>query len=374
MAPNIYGKRFVAARNEPAWHAIITPLPTDRVLTAEEAVTLGHIDFRYAMAPAGFLLPDGQFVTVDHKQAVLREPTADSPEWDLLGYVSEGYRFMQNVDLARGLDAIAKETGWAFDTAGALGKGETVFMTLRTGRTSIFGDDLDTYLIVSDGKAAQRALQIAVARVRVVCQNTLMMSDTASSIKITIPHDRQVETEYGFWLGLIGQLQTAQDAADKQLEAMASVKITDKQAKAIIASAYPQKGKGQRAEQADRLAKLPGLSPDQAAAAQKIVARSREHHDFWQAKTEERRGAAFELYQRLNVGEEEGARGGRVVTAETLDAIRNTPYAVLQAVTELVDWGGPQAAHVAASNALFGDGAEIKGRAWGAALKVASKV
>jgi hypothetical protein len=87
------------------------------------------------------------------------------------------------------------------------------------------------------------------------------------------------------------------------------------------------------------------------------------------AVTAQRYGA-LTCYQRLNAGDEEGAKGGRVVTPETLEAIRETPYAAVQAVAEVVDWGGKMHAQAAAASALFGDGAKIKERAYRAAIKL----
>lgn len=370
MAHNIFGSRFVGARTA-AWHNLGTVIPADQTVTVEDALKIGKIDFLYHAVPMGYTLPSGDFIHSGDRQVILREPTADSPEWVELGVVSDGYRFIQNADLARGLDALAQQTGWKFETVGALGKGETVFLTLRTGQQSVFGDDFDTYVVVSDGKCANRALQIAIGNVRIVCQNTLMVSDSAALSKIRIAHDEAVEGEFQFWIDMIGQLQTAQDEYFQQLERLASFKISQKQAGQIVNAAYPMPAKSARTQQAEAVREMKGLSDQARAAAIEKLSRGDFHHEWWAEQTKARREAALTCYKRLNAGEEEGAKGGRVVSPETLATISETPYAALQAVAEVVDWGGRVGASQAAASSLFGDGAKVKDRAFKAAMKLA---
>ena len=83
---------------------------------------------------------------------------------------------------------------------------------------------------------------------------------------------------------------------------------------------------------------------------------------------DEAMGAPATGKQAENVGQEQGDLGGRVVEARTLQTLRETPYAALQAVAELVDHAGRANAQVAAGSPLFGAGAETKQRAWRAAL------
>ena len=368
--------RFIAMRGEPGWHALgITKAPGE-TMTTEEAIREIGIDFPFVSVPVGYTTPDGLFVEDGDRNVVLRGPIADDPAstWTPVGVVSKDYRYLQNIDLARGLDAIAAQTGWAFETAGALGKGETIFLTLRTGQASIFGDNVETFLAVTDGKAAARALQISVAVVRIVCRNTLLAHDEAATLKITIAHDDAVAGEYGFWLGLIGQMQAAQDATLRQLTQMASVKISDAQAKKLIAAAYPLDTTSARQRQAEQLRALPDLTAEARALVDAKVAKLDEteaqHRRFWTL----RREAAYTLYERFNAGQEHGVvSGGQVVDPETMQQISHTPYAVLQAVTELADWGGRANDQTAAASAFFGQQADTKKRVWKAALALASK-
>lgn len=367
MSHALFGRRFVGMRT-PAWHQLGTVIPAGTAIGVEEALRLGGLDFTYAMLPIGYATPDGAFVQSGEKQVILRSPTPDDPQWRELGVVGPDYAFLQNEELARGLDAIAQATGWRFETLGALNLGGTVFLTLKTGQHSIFGDAYETYLIVSDGKAQQRALSITVSPVRVVCANTLIGADAAAITSVRIAHDQAVAGEYRFWLGLIEQLERAQDAAYGDLEAMAQVKITEDIAQRIINAALPLPATTAKMAQGEGLLRLSSLTETQRALILARAGASEQRHEEARRQQQRRRSSAMALYRRFNAGQEQGALGGRVVEARTLQTLRETPYAALQAVAELVDHAGRANAQVAAGSALFGAGAETKQRAWRAAL------
>jgi phage/plasmid-like protein (TIGR03299 family) len=361
MAHNIFGKRFVGART-PAWHRLGTVIPEDQEITVKEALKIGGIDFNYLIVPIGYTLPDGTFVTSGQKQIILREPTDDDPEWAEMGLVSDNYHLMQNRDLAEGLDVLAKQTGWKFETVGALGKGDTVFMTLRTGTESVFGDNYDTYVILSDGKGNGRGLQLVICTTRVVCQNTLMMSDAAAN-KIIIPHGAGVSADYDWWITTIGGLEQSRQDFFTRLRKLADTeKISDRQAQSVINAAFPLPQLRDRTAQVQSILDTVNLTAAGRAHGERQTAQDQEHFDFWTKKQGERREASFDCYKRLNAGEEQGAQGGRMVTAETLAQIKNTPYAVVQAVAEVVDWGGREG-NGTAYRAIFGEGVKVKARA-----------
>ena len=243
MPDNIFGERFVGMR-KPAWHHLgIVP---QEQITAVEGFHLGKLDYRYHTLPIGATLPDGTFLQTSAQSMVFREPTSDDPEWRNLGVVSSGYQYLQNMEIAEGIDAIAKKTGWTFETCGALGEGGTIFVCLKANKQSIHGDEVDSYFLVSDGKCANRALRIGVTPIRVVCQNTLIASDSSSTLAITIPHSSGVSDEYKVWLDLISSLEKAQQDTFRELRAMGEVKITDDEAMKIFYDAFPDPIANQR--------------------------------------------------------------------------------------------------------------------------------
>jgi len=360
---DLFGERFVGMRT-PAWHKLGITIPADQQPSAVEAFELGRLNFRYHVLPIGVTLPDGTVVPTDKKKAVYREPTPDSPEWKHLGVVDESFAVLQNSDLAAGVDAIAQRTGWTFETAGALGSGETIFTCLKTGKHSIKGDEVDSYFLVSDGKAGNRALQISVTPVRVVCQNTLIMSDSNSNLMITVPHSAGVEDQYNFWLNMISSLQRSQEVVFEDLRRLADKKITDEIARAIIADAFPEPVMNQKVKLARSIPDLT-IEADVAEEATGKLAKDVEAYEYNLAQARRWREGTFELYERFNSGNEQGGS----MSPAALQALQGTAYAAVQAVTEACDWGGMNRDSVASAT-LFGARAGQKARAWNSALKV----
>lgn len=369
MAHEIFGTRFVGMR-EPAWHSLGTVIPEDQQVTTKEALKIAGITYQFHRVPMGYTLPDGTFRQSADRQIILREPTDDDPEWVELGLVGSDYHFLQNADLANGLDKLAAETGWKFETVGALQRGATTFMTLRTGRRSVFGDAFDTHVILSDGKANGRALQIVTSRTRVVCANTLASSEWNAMNKFKIAHDSGIAAEFEFWVEMIANLQKAQDASFAELEALAQVKIDDDQAREIFARAYPLPEKNDRARQAAEVRMMVGIDPKKKEELLEQLLPGERAHEYWTKYHQARREASFVLYQRLNAGEEQGAKDGRALDKKTIKQLSNTAYFAVQAVAELVDWGGRTGRQAAAVSSLWGSGAETKQRAMKAAREL----
>ena len=359
--------RFAAFRN-PGWHFLGTVI--EKIVSMQEALKIGKIDFTYADSPIGYTAPDGTFHTYQDRKVILRSPVDDEPSWVPLGVVGANYQFLQNEELARGLDLISSQTGWHFETVGALGNGETVFLTLDMGEDSILGDKYRNYLVVSDGKAASRALQIVVCKTRVVCQNTLMASDGTADIKIRVQHGPEIEDEYGFWLSFIKDLKAGRDRMTEDLIAMASVKVGESAIRYIIDAAYPEPKKNQKARQAEKVEEMDTLSIATKGDLLDKLAKGVRNYELAVDLVDRRRAAALDLFHRFNTGQEEGAKHRPGLDRVTLLKLSDTPYAAVQAVTELVDWGGVNSNQDNATAALFGENVKIKQRAYAAALEV----
>lgn len=374
MAHEIFGSRFVGAR-EAAWHKLGTVIPAGTVISVADALRVGKIDFTYQDVPVGYTTPEGLFVQSETRKIILRSPTDDDPIWRDVGVVSDEYGYLQNQELAAGLDKIAQVTGWEFETVGALEQGRTVFLTLRIGTQSVFGDEHEIFLVISDGKGTGRALTMTITRVRVVCKNTLVYADGQNIANVRIAHDQAVAGEYGFWLNLIEQIEMQNRCAGDQLVQMASIKVSDKRAQQIIDAAFPLPGLTQRKQEANALLELPNLTEVQRIAIEARALKGEDRKDEARRIAVNKRLAAWTLYERFNAGQEQGsdpASGGQVVPAAVLATLRETPYAALQAVVEVVDWAGIAKAETAAQSAIFGVGADAKKRAWKEALVVAS--
>lgn len=362
---NLFGERFIGMRTA-GWHQLGIVKPENQQLTAVEAFKEGRLDFKYHALPIGITLPDGTVIPTSKDLAVFREPTPDDPEWRNLGIVNANYRFLQNDKIAQGIDAITEKTGWKFETAGALGKGETVFVCLRAGTYSIKGDEIKSFLLVVDGKAGNRALKVMTTPVRAVCENTVIKAEEDSDLFMRIPHSGNVEEDYAFWMDLIADLKQNEEEAMVDLRAMADAKISDEIARQIFMDAFPEPNKNPNVLMSEALPNRKGVTAETLAKANAKLAKDVEAYDYNLRQSQRWNEAAFELYTRFNEGNEKGGS----MSGKTLQALQGTAYAALQAVTELCDWGGTNRESVASAT-LFGGRATQKTRAWSSALRVA---
>lgn len=157
---------------ESAWHGLGQVV--ERPVSDGEAIKLAGLDWDVSLEP---LLRQDMSALESHV-ATVRSDTHET-----LGVVGRGFVPVQNAALfewLRGLDGYADVT---IETAGALGNGETVW---AMGRCDGLGLDLGDggvkpYLLVSNGHAGNRRVHIMPTTVRVVCQNTLRMAESAKT-------------------------------------------------------------------------------------------------------------------------------------------------------------------------------------------------
>jgi len=108
---------------------------------------------------------------------------------EVLGVVGKDYEVVQNVNAFAFFDAIVGgKEGILYETAGALGKGERIFITaklpdyIKVGRDDLIGQ----YLFLTTSHDGFGSIMAAFTPVRIVCQNTLnaTMRNYSHAIKI----------------------------------------------------------------------------------------------------------------------------------------------------------------------------------------------
>lgn len=90
------------------------------------------------------------------------------------GVVGQGYRVYQNREMVDLLRRIAGETPIIWETAGALGTGQNVWVLGRLPEMDldIGHDKTRTYMLVTNGHGNYRPLRVMPTAIRVVCANT----------------------------------------------------------------------------------------------------------------------------------------------------------------------------------------------------------
>jgi phage/plasmid-like protein (TIGR03299 family) len=95
-----------------------------------------------------------------------------------MGVVGNTYKIFQNYEMIELFENLANGHKIIFETCGALNIGETVWCMARIPdlKLDIGGDELNTYMFISNGHIGNRTLTVAGSTTRIVCQNTLTIA------------------------------------------------------------------------------------------------------------------------------------------------------------------------------------------------------
>ena len=152
------------------WHGLGTRL--DRPATAKEAIQAAHLDWQVRKLP--LCAVDGLLhLPVKDKYGVARDGSLD-----VLGVVGRDYTPVQNREAFAFFDPIVGKNAAIYHTAGALGKGERVWILAKLPDSiRVVGDDItDKYVLLTNSHDGKSSLQVRFTPVRVVCQNTLTLA------------------------------------------------------------------------------------------------------------------------------------------------------------------------------------------------------
>ena len=171
------------------WHDLGTRL--DKPATAEEAIQAARLDWSVRKLP--LFASDGENsllkLPVPDKFAVARENSLV-----VLGVVGSSYTPVQNREAFAFFDPIVGQQAAIYHTAGALGKGERVWILAKLPDSiRVVGDDItEKFLLLTNSHDGTSSLQVKFTPVRVVCQNTLTLAINQGGAGIKISHHTDI--------------------------------------------------------------------------------------------------------------------------------------------------------------------------------------
>lgn len=175
---------------ESAWHKLGTV--TGKHQTWADILAHGGLDFDVFKSQ----LRDGLGRTID-AWGVFRWDKADKlahrkDAAQFLGTVGKDYRIINHASGFELIDVLMQTADGAhYETAGVLGKGETVWGLADLGlRLHVGGDETVPYLLFATSHDGSMSYQLRICATRVVCENTLSIALSESRAQFKVRHTK----------------------------------------------------------------------------------------------------------------------------------------------------------------------------------------
>ena len=225
-----------------AWHGlgqIVEDYPT-----SEEAIKHAGLDYEVVKSP---LFTKGSSLIETQDGLKLGSSDLDVPDYfanirtdnnAVLGVVGKDYHIVQNCEAFSFFDSIVgSNKGILYETAGALGKGERIFITaklpdyIRVGN----GDDVtEKYIFLTTSHDGSGSITAAFTPVRIVCQNTLNASLRNMTNVVRIKHTsgakQRIETAHK----VMGLANSMSNQLEEIFNKWSKVRVSDEEVKQLI--------------------------------------------------------------------------------------------------------------------------------------------
>ena len=237
------GKHSFFSVKQKAWHGlgqIVQDYPT-----SEEAIKFAGLDYEVVKSPLYTTVGNGMAVGADGMVSSERQiivpnqyATMRTDNNTVFGVVGRDYEIVQNRDAFAFFDAIVGGgDGIIYETAGALGNGEHIFITaklpdyIRVGN----GDDVtEKYLFLTTAHDGSGSITAAFTPIRIVCQNTLSAALGDMSHTVRIRHTSGAKDRLEQAHRIMGMTNTLSVQLEGIFNQWAKVRITDKEVKRLI--------------------------------------------------------------------------------------------------------------------------------------------
>jgi phage/plasmid-like protein (TIGR03299 family) len=222
------GKWSFAARGEKAWHGLGQYV--SEAMTSEQAIELGGLNYGVEKRPLFAPAWEGTYVEAPGFYANVR---TDNNE--ILGVVKGRYRIVQNKDAFSFFDSIIDKGEAIFETAGALGRGERIFVTAKLPDDMLVrGEKVEKYIMLTNSHDGSTTIIAGFTPIRVVCNNTLTAALKNLDNKVSISHTASAESRLREASRVMGIASKYMDEVNMAFESMTTRRLTDLELKHYI--------------------------------------------------------------------------------------------------------------------------------------------
>jgi phage/plasmid-like protein (TIGR03299 family) len=194
--------------------------------------------------------------------------THQKEEEVLLGVVSDRYEPYQNKEAFKFFDGIVDRKAAFFETAGALGEGERVWVMAKMPDAIqvVRGDECQKYLLLSNSHNGQGSVIVKFTAIRVVCQNTLMLAMDDGQPAFRVRHSRAMTERLEELAELISAAKAVYEEAAQLFRKLANIQLKRDVLPQYLEMVFPQtraqKKKGERPPKWEEVLRILDTSPD----------------------------------------------------------------------------------------------------------------
>ncbi len=154
----------------------------------------------------------------------------------VLGVVGKEYKIVQNTDAFSFFDSIVGGEGIQYETAGALGRGERIFITAKLpGYITVGRDDLiEKYLFLTTSHDGYGSIMAAFTPIRIVCNNTLNAALRNCTNSVTIRHTENAKDRLAEAHKIMGITNQLSGQLEDIFNHWAKVHITDPEVQKLV--------------------------------------------------------------------------------------------------------------------------------------------
>jgi phage/plasmid-like protein (TIGR03299 family) len=232
----------MAYYGEVPWHGLGKQAP--KGVTAEQMIRAADLDWEVELLPARGareINRKGEF----SRYEVVRVPRPNTTENEvLLGVVGRRYQPLQNVEAFEFFDPIVGEDKAYFETAGALGEGERIWVMAKMPKAMeiVRGDECFKYLLLSNSHSGDGSVIVKFTAMRVVCQNTLMLAMEDGQKAYRVRHSKQMQFKLDELAGFLAITQEVFSKAEELFKRLAKVQMTEDRLEHYLGAVFPRSG------------------------------------------------------------------------------------------------------------------------------------
>jgi phage/plasmid-like protein (TIGR03299 family) len=242
------------SRKELPWHRLGKVVDA---MTSAEAIKLAGMDFNVALAPlyAGVspLTIEESFeyptvirdkkkkdvILLNSREVLTNFATYREDTNQIFGVVGSRYEVVQNFEAFDFFDSIIGEGHASYETAGAFGNGEKIFITAKLpSKLIVKKEDIDKYLLLTMAHDGSGSIQAMFTPIRVVCNNTLSLALASSRNKVTIRHTKNARTKLDTAAQILGIVKKQTEDLSLIFNKFADERLTDIQIMDTIKASF----------------------------------------------------------------------------------------------------------------------------------------